>query len=269
MKLAFAGKGGVGKTTLTAWTADYLARQGKNVWMVDADTALSLGQASGLAQDKLPEPLVLREDVIRERIGSGIYSLTPEVSDLPATIAVDVPLSDCDRCAQPGAKKLLLMGTVTGAGGGCACKANSLLKAVLVHLVLDQDDWVLVDLEAGVEHLGRGTVAGVDGLIIVSEPSKRSLDTGAAISAMAGELGLSNQLLVLNRFDSNEIPKIERLPEKCLAMPTITDLMNTQLHSGTVTGLNVQADIDTLLEDMLLQLTGPSKQKQVSKMSGE
>lgn len=254
MKLAFAGKGGVGKTTLAAWTADYLARQGKNVWMVDADTALSLGQASGLAPAELPEPLVLREDIIRERIGSGIYSLSPEVSDLPSTIAVDVPLSDGESCDQPGTKKLLVMGTVTGAGGGCACKANSLLKAVLAHLVLDQDDWVLVDLEAGVEHLGRGTVAGVDGLVIVTEPSKRSLDTGADISAMAKELGLSNQLLVVNRFDGNDVPKNDGLPETCLTMPSITELVYTQLHSGTVTGLNVQEDIDALLENMLRRI---------------
>ena len=156
MKIAFAGKGGVGKTSVAAWTADYLARQGNNVWLIDADTALSLGQASGLTPDELPEPLVMRKDLIRERIhDGGFLNLNPEVGDLPESLAVDVPLggSPTDGIT-PGRKQLIVMGAVTNAGGGCACDANALLKAVLAHIVMERDEWVLVDLEAGVEHLG-------------------------------------------------------------------------------------------------------------------
>ncbi|MBU1247106.1 MAG: AAA family ATPase, partial [Proteobacteria bacterium] len=200
MKIAFAGKGGVGKTTLCAWTADYLARQGKNVWMVDADTALSLGAASGLPASELPVPLVEREDLVRERIGAGMLNLNPDVSDLPETLAVEIPLgSPPAQGITPGRKRLLVMGTVTGAGGGCACTANALLKALLAHIVMDSshDTWVLVDLEAGVEHLGRGTVSHLDGLVVVSEPSMRGLGVAAEIGRLATDLDLTNQTLVL------------------------------------------------------------------------
>lgn len=96
MKLAFAGKGGAGKTTLTAWTADYLARHGHNVWLIDADTALSLGRASGLARTDLPAPLINRHDIIMERISSGLINLTPDVEDLPEALSVAVPLGGAD-----------------------------------------------------------------------------------------------------------------------------------------------------------------------------
>ncbi len=160
MKLAVAGKGGVGKTTLTAWIGDYLARQGRAPWLVDADTALSLGAALGLPPEQTPTPLVRDEALIRQRIGHGVIRLNPDVSDLPERLRVRL-----------GNLSLLVMGSVAGAGGGCACEANALLKALLAHLLLDRDQCLVVDLEAGVEHLGRGTVAAVDGLIVVAEPS--------------------------------------------------------------------------------------------------
>ena len=233
MKLAIAGKGGVGKTTITVWLADYLARQGRSVFLVDADTALSLGQASGLSREELPEPLVLRGDLIKERIGNGFMHLNPEVGDLPETLAVDLPVGQGE-----GRKRLLVMGTVAGAGGGCACGANSLLKALLAHLLLDRDEWVLVDLEAGVEHLGRGTVASVDGLVVVSEPSRRGLETAAQIAALASDLGLERQTLVLNRFAGNApLPEIPHLPTLAASMPYLESLSAKQLESGSVLDL--------------------------------
>lgn len=252
MKIAIAGKGGVGKTTLTAWLADYLARQGKSVFLVDADTALSLGQASGLDRDALPQPLVLREDLVNERIGQGFLHLNPEVGDLPETLAVELP------CAGPGAKRLLVMGTVAGAGGGCACGANSLLKALLAHLVLDRDEWVLVDLEAGVEHLGRGTVEHVDALIVVSEPSRRGLETAAEIGRLATELGLARQALVLNRAPESAappaLPRLPHLPPLALIVPPLPGLIARQLEDGCVLGLPEQAEVDGLCAELLRKL---------------
>jgi CO dehydrogenase maturation factor len=119
-------------------------------------------------------PLSAREDLVRERIGSGYLRLNPDVSDLPGELSVELPVTP-RRHPPPGRKRLLTMGSITGAGDGCACAANALLKSVLAHLVLQGENYVLVDLEAGVEHLGRGTVAGVDALVVVSEPSRRSL----------------------------------------------------------------------------------------------
>lgn len=250
MKLAVAGKGGVGKTTIAAWLGDYLARQGKDVYLVDADTALSLGQASGLSREALPEPLVLRDDLVKERIGAGFMHLNPEVGDLPENLAVELPGSGENGA---GAKRLLVMGTVAGAGGGCACGANSLLKALLAHLVLDAKEWVIVDLEAGVEHLGRGTVSSVDGLVVVSEPSRRGLDTAAEIARLAGEMGLTKQLLVLNRHQgAAALPEIEGLPPLVATAPPLDGLIARQLESGNVLGLAEQSEIvDPLCEKIL------------------
>ncbi len=238
MKIAFAGKGGVGKTTLTAWTANYLARQGKNVWLIDADTALSLGQAVGLNNEELPIPLIQRKDIIEERIGTGIIHMNPVVDDLPEKLAVKVPGE------YSGTQRLIVMGTVTNAGGGCACGANALLKALLSHIMLERNEWVLVDLEAGVEHLGRGTVRAVDGLVIVSEPSRRGLDTAASIAGFATELGLTRQALVLNRIEQEGVTLPKGMGKASLEIPVISGLTARQLEDPSVIGLTEQATID-------------------------
>ena len=248
MKIAFAGKGGVGKTTLCAWTAQYLAKQGRQVWLIDADTALSLGQAVGLKQEDLPVPLIGRKDLIEERLGQGILRLNPAVDDLPEQLAVEVPFHSAGR------GRLLVMGTVTNAGGGCACGANALLKALLSHIVLERDEWAVVDLEAGVEHLGRGTVAGVDGLVIVTEPSRRGFATAASISQMARDMGLDNQLLVLNRCPDGDLQAPPDLPPIDLTIPVIPGLLQRQLADGSVLGLPEEEQIDGLIGKMLQAL---------------
>lgn len=246
MKIAFAGKGGVGKTTLCAWTADFLARQGHTVWMVDADTALSLGQASGVVPADLPAPLVAREDLIRQRIGAGgMIALSPAVDDLPELLGVDMPGPG------PGRRRLLVMGTVAGAGGGCACEANALLKSLLAHLVLERNNWVLVDLEAGVEHLGRGTVAHVDGLVVVSEASHRGLETAARIAAMGADLGLRNQVLALNRDPGGSLPSLAGLPPRVLRLPPLPGLAARQLNDPCVLGLPEAGAVDALVAGLL------------------
>ncbi len=255
MKIAFAGKGGAGKTTLAAWLGDYLARRGENVWLVDADTALSLGLASGLEAESLPTPLVDREDIIRGHIGQGYMSLNPDVSGLPETLCVPLPLGGPPfEGATPGTKRLLVMGTVQGAAGGCACAANALLKAVLAHLILERREWVLVDMEAGVEHLGRGTVADVDALVVVSEPSLRALNTAGEVSRLARGLGLKRQVLALNRSDlGTALPDLD-LPEDVLYVPVLEGLRARQLSSGSVLGLAEDALLNSLCKRLLRML---------------
>lgn len=248
MKIAVAGKGGVGKTTITAWLGDFLARAGRDVWLVDADTALSLGQASGLERAALPVPLVEQHDLVMERIGKGVISLSPEVADLPETLSVDLPVSG----EGSGRKRLLVMGTVTNAGGGCACAANALLKSLLAHLIMEREEWVLADLEAGVEHLGRGVVDSVDALIIVAEPGLRSLETGAVIGRLAGELDVRRRVLVLNRCnEAVELPKMEGLPKEALFVPPLEGLAARQLSSGSVLELPEQALVDGLMRELV------------------
>jgi CO dehydrogenase maturation factor len=260
MKIAVAGKGGVGKTTITAWLGDYLARLGKTVWMVDADTALSLGQASGLMRPELPEALSRRKDLLQERVrpaGGPWMVLNPHVGDLPESLYVALPLG-----APPftgghgGERRLLVMGALADAGGGCACDGNALLKALLAHLVLEREEWVLVDMEAGVEHLGRGTVAHVDQLLVVSEPSMRSLETAAEIGRMAEKLGLVRQMLVLNqatREQADRIPDRDGLPSRRIAIPRLDVLNKRQLQTASVLGLedNAGETLDALFAEML------------------
>lgn len=256
MKLAFAGKGGVGKTSVTAWVADWLARRGHNVWMIDADTALSLGQASGLSPMDLPEPLIARQDLVRERIHEGGFlNLNPDVDDLPESLAVELPIAaEPLPGITPGRKRLLVMGALTNAGGGCACDANALLKALLAHVVMDSDDCVLVDLEAGVEHLGRGTVTHVDGLVVVSEPSMRSFQTAADVGRMAAELGLKNQALIINRYMGGTPPELPHLPAWRATIPPLPGLIERQMSDGSVLALPEAQELDAVVEALLRQL---------------
>ncbi len=261
MKIAIAGKGGVGKTTLTARLGNTLALCGQNVWLVDADTATSLGQACGISAEQLPIPLAAQRELLHQRTTVGdasLLSLTPKVDDLPEALSVPLPVMGHDpRYTTQGKKNLLLMGGLHHAGGGCACEANALLKALLAHLVLERKEWVLVDLEAGVEHLGRGTVASVDKLIIVAEPSRHSLDIAAQVGLMAAEMGLDKQVLVLNRATDadNEMLSsldINGLPKARIGIPICNKLMEQRLTSTSVLGLD--SSTDTQVHEHMLRL---------------
>ncbi len=245
MKLAVAGKGGVGKTSVTVWLADYLGRQGEEVWLVDADTALSLGQALGLPESEVPPPLILEKDLIRERVGEGFIHLNPAVHDLPERLSKTV-----------GNLHLLVMGTITIAGGGCACSPNALLKALLAHLIMERHQWVIVDLEAGVEHLGRGTVESVNGLVVVSEPSARSLQTAARISSLAREMGLPRQALVVNRAPEDfRLPAMTDLPPLAAIIPVLPSLTTRQLSSPSVLELEERDRLDETAARIIASLS--------------
>ena len=241
MKLAVAGKGGVGKTSFAVWLGDYLARQGKDVWMVDADTALSLGPALGLTPDQVPTPLVQQKELIQERVGSGFINMNPKVDDLASRLSTSVR-----------GMHLLVMGTIAGAGSGCGCSANALLKAMLVHLIIHRTQWLIVDLEAGVEHLGRGTISSVDGLIVVSEPSVRSLNTASEISRLAADLGLKRQAMVLNRTAEGYTPPQEiTLPPILARIPPLDSLIEQQQHTASVLDLPERDSLDAICATVL------------------
>lgn len=241
-KIAFAGKGGVGKTALAALFGDWLARSGQDVTLIDADTALSLGAACSLEPTALPASLAEREDLVRERIGDGVYlNLTPRADDLPEAIRVAVPVGDGPLYGpRPGSKRLLVMGGVSGGGAGCACAAGHLLQAMLAHVLTARDVWTLIDCEAGVEHLGRGTVADVDALCVVSEASARSLAVAGRVSAMAGQLGLTRQVLVVTGADQAglaALPLPLGLPDVRVAFPFLPGLAARQATTGSVLSL--------------------------------
>lgn len=201
LKVAVTGKGGVGKTTVAAVLASLLAMDGREVLAVDADPASSLPAALGVPEAERADiiPLSQMLDLIEERTGmrpgagpGGLYALNPRVDDIAERYAV--------RCAH--GVRLLVLGTIKAPGSGCFCPESSLLKALLRHLVLDDQHVLVLDMEAGLEHLGRSTVQGVDVLLVVVEPGRRSVDTALRIEGMAKELGVEKVCAVLNKISS-------------------------------------------------------------------
>ena len=193
MKIAITGKGGVGKTTLSAMLATTLSEQGRCVIALDADPDANLASALGVPPDSQPTPLSQMEEMIVERTGAadaagGYFKLNPKVDDIPDRYA-----------ARIGEIRLLTLGGVTKGGGGCICPASALVKALLTHLVLGRDDAIVMDMEAGIEHLGRATAQSMDALIVVVDQGPWSRQTAGRIRELAADLGLTNVVAVANR----------------------------------------------------------------------
>lgn len=207
MKIAISGKGGVGKTTLAAALSLLIAQQGRKILAVDADPDANLASALGISEEKQRTiiPISRQVALIEERTGAKVkqygqvFKINPEVSDIAekyATVHNDVAL--------------LVLGAIEGGGSGCACPESTLIRALITDLVLYKDDALVMDMEAGIEHLGRGTTRGVDSIIIVLEPGQRSIDSAHRVIRMAGEIGLKNIQLVANKIYGQEDEKFIR-----------------------------------------------------------
>ncbi len=194
MKLAIVGKGGTGKTTLTAVLARRLATHGRSVVAVDADPDGNLPAAIGLAQQSVPQPIAHMRELILERTGAKdegaglMFKLNPRVDDLPDQFSVDV-----------SGVRVLVLGTVETGGKGCMCPEGAVLKALLQHLLLRVEDDVILDMEAGLEHMGRASAGGVDAMIAVVEPGMRSVQTAARIRKLAADIGIKQTFVVTNK----------------------------------------------------------------------
>ncbi len=202
MKLAVTGKGGVGKTTLAGTLARLLAAEGRNVYAIDADPDANLAAAVGIDPQAAESitPIAAMSGLVRERTGAEpgaqapVFKLNPRVDDIPEQFSV----------AAHGVR-LLRLGTVKKGGGGCVCPESALLRSLLTHLFLGEKDDVVVDMEAGIEHLGRATARGVDAMIVVVEPGRRSLQTAATIERLAGEIGIDQVLTVANKVTDADV----------------------------------------------------------------
>ena len=194
MKIAVTGKGGVGKTTFAATLARLYADEGKKVLAADVDPDANLGLALGFDEETLDSivPISKMRKLIEERTGANsqnqFYKLNPKVDDIPDTYG-----KTCNGV------KLLVLGTVETGGGGCVCPEHVMLKRVINNLVIHRDDVVIMDMEAGLEHLGRGTASMMDQFIVVIEPGARSIQTYEKVKQLAADLGINKVRVVANK----------------------------------------------------------------------
>ncbi len=212
MKLAITGKGGVGKTTVSSLLARLFAAEGNNVIAIDANPDANLAAAIGFSPEESEgiTPIVELKDLIEERTGAapgsmgGFFKVNPKVDDIPDRFSV-----------KKDNIKLLVMGTVKKGGSGCLCPEGSMLKSLLSHLVLGRSDVVIMDMDAGVENLGRGTAKAVDAFIIVVEPGIRSFQTARAIRKLAVDLGVNKSYIIGSKVQNEDDKKFiaDNLPD--------------------------------------------------------
>ncbi len=195
-KIAITGKGGVGKTTLAALLAHQYAQAGQPVIAIDADPAASLADALGIPPpeaDRLA-PIAEMEELIFERTGAkpgtsgGFFTINPRVDDIPERFSL----------LHRGIR-LLRLGTISKGGSGCICPESAVLKSLVTHVILYRNEVLILDMEAGVEHLGRATASAVDAFLIVVEPGRRSLVTAQTIYHLAADIGVTRCFVVGNK----------------------------------------------------------------------
>lgn len=195
MKLAISGKGGVGKTLLAALLTKEFARNNYSILAIDADPDTNLAAALGFPHPEDIVPISEMKELVEERTGAkpgqvgALFKLNPSVDDIPETYA-----------QKQGNIRLMVMGRVKRGGSGCYCPENTLLQSLMAHLLVARNEVVILDMAAGIEHLGRATARAVDHLIIVVEPSRKSIDTALRIKILARDIGLDRIVVAGNKI---------------------------------------------------------------------
>ncbi len=251
MKLAVSGKGGVGKTTFSALLIRMLSDMGKKVLAIDADPDANLAAALGIPDAERITPIAEMKEMIFERTGAqpgtigGFFKLNPKVDDLPDSLSV-----------KKDNIKMMRLGSVKKGGGGCLCPESTLLKSLVMHIVLARDEVVVMDMEAGIEHLGRATAKAVDKLIVVVEPGRRSIDTAEHIRRLANEIRLNRIAVVGNKIRS---PQDEEFVRKHLSdfdilgfLPYGNELIEADLHG--VSPYDVDSEAKNRIKEMIARL---------------
>lgn len=208
MKIAISGKGGVGKTTLAGVMARVLANRGQKVIAIDADPDSNLASALGVEESEAEkvQPLAQMQEFIEERTGTrkgqygAFFQINPKVDDIPERFSIE-----------KNGVKLIVLGNIPMGGGGCFCPESALLKSFLTYMFVERDDYVIVDMDAGLEHLGRGTTAYIDALIVVVEPGKRSFQTASQVKRLSEDIGIRRVCVVGNKVtDGKDLQFMKR-----------------------------------------------------------
>jgi len=201
MKLAITGKGGTGKSTIAGILTHYYKNDGYKVLAVDADPDANLASAIGIPAEKASSiiPISEQRKLIKERTGANpgqfgqLFKMNPTVHDIPDEFCIDYQ-----------GIKLLVMGAIRKGGSGCACPENVLLRSLLSEIILNRDEVIIVDMEAGIEHLGRATAGSIDKMIIIVEPGSRSISTAKTIMRMAKEIAIQSLVIVGNKIQDEK-----------------------------------------------------------------
>lgn len=237
MKIAISGKGGVGKTTIMALLANQFRKIGKEVLLIDADPSPHMAQAIGLQSTDEITPIAEMKELLVARSGkvegSPFYQINPDINDLPAKFMIE----------QDGIK-LMVLGAIQTAEGGCACPENTVLRRLLTKLMLAANQVILLDMEAGVEHLGRGTIAGADHLLITVIPSKSSVRTAIKVKKLAQEAGIPEISFIGNLVrDNDEEFLTEQLGEEpAVCFPDADGIRQAERDGIAIRGTSIKAD---------------------------
>ena len=241
----------MGKTTIAALLAQELAERGYKVYAIDADPDANLASMLGVSDPDSIRPIVEMKKLIKERVGAtsedigSYFTMNPRVDDIPEKYGVRL-----------GNIRLLVMGHIPKARGGCACPENIFLRELVSHALTQKEEIAILDMEAGIEHLGRGTAQGVDVMLIVVEPSKQSIETAKRIQKLAVDLGVPRVAGILNKMDGgdtlalvektlNDLPVIAVLPQDYR-------LRADSLNGGPVKATeSVRVTIDKILEALM------------------
>ena len=246
MKIAVAGKGGVGKTTIMALIAKELQRTGKEVLIIDADPSPHMAQTLGFDNIDEITPIADMTTLLAERAGkvegSPFYNINPQVNDLLA-----------DFIIEKNGLKLMVLGAIQTAEGGCACPENNVLKRLLTKLLLSPSQAILLDMEAGVEHLGRGTIASVDELFIVVIPSNSSIRTAQKVYKLAKESGIKDISFIGNLVEDEDDQTFlkEGLSKAPVAFFPNSLAIRKQERSGTPLEIDADPKASQATQDVL------------------